>query len=348
LPGLHLGGAGSQAEKAIKKAMARIEDAHATAELERNVISSAKGWFAYGAFDPGERRRALDHLGFERQFVFTTFAGTQFLRASDLELKYGGARAHNRGMAEFCQGDERLLGVASLPLDEPALALAELDQALVDGCRTFWLAAAPAGEKSPGHPDLDPIWARLEEARVPFVLHIGQGTRVLPKAYENHGRERASDWLGGGENLRVLDYMVLPHAPEMFLSAMVFHGVFERFPQLRGGVIELGAGWVPAYLTRLDMAARFFMKSDPQVQELKLKPSEYIRRHMRFTPFAGEDVGALIRLTGPELYLFSSDFPHPEGSKDPIGKFEATLDGFDESVKTAFYSGNFDYLTRAR
>jgi predicted TIM-barrel fold metal-dependent hydrolase len=142
--------------------------------------------------------------------------------------------------------------------------------------------------------------------------------------------------------------MVLPHAPEMFLSAMVFHGVFERFPELRGGVIELGAGWVPAYLTRLDMAARFFMKSDPQVQELKLKPSEYVRRQMRFTPFAGEDVGALMRLTGPELYLFSSDYPHPEGSKDPIGKFEATLDGFDENAKTAFYSGNFDYLMRDR
>jgi hypothetical protein len=144
LPKMHLGGAGSQAEKAIKKAIARIEDTNATAELERNVISSAKGWQAYGAFDPSERRRALDHLGFARQFVFTTFAGTQFLRTSDLELKYGGARAHNRGMAEFCKGDARLIGVASLPLDTPELALTELDQALAEGCRAFWLAAAPA------------------------------------------------------------------------------------------------------------------------------------------------------------------------------------------------------------
>jgi len=179
------------------------------------------------------------------------------------------------------------------------------------------------------------------------VLHIGQGTRTLAKAYENTGRERPLDWLGGGENIRIMDYMVLPHAPEMFLSAMVFHGVFERFPKLMGGVIELGAGWVPSFMARLDMGQRFFMKSDPMMQSLSLKPSEYMRRQVRFTPFAGEDVGGLIRLTGPELYLFSSDFPHPEGGRDPIGKFEATLGGFGEDVKDAFYAGNFEAMMGA-
>jgi hypothetical protein len=57
--------------------------------------------------------------------------------------------------------------------------------------------------------------------------------------------------------------MVLPFAPQMFLSALVFDGVFERFPDLRGGVIELGAGWVPDFLRRLDMAQKVFRKSDP-------------------------------------------------------------------------------------
>lgn len=342
LPAMALGGAGKMAAKAIALAEARRGDATATAELEKDVIASAKGWAAYGATDPGERRQALDKLGFARQLVFSTFAGTQFLRGDDLALKYGGARAHNRGMAEFCEGDARLMAVASLPLDDPEEAVAEFERARAEGCGAFWVAAAPAGATSPGHPALDPLWARLEKSRLPFVLHIGQGTRVLPKPYENNGRERGTDWLGGGENLRVLDYMVLPHAPEMFLSAMIFHGVFERFPELKGGVIELGAGWVPAFLTRLDMAAKFFRKSDSQVQELSLKPSDYVRRHVAFTPFPGEDVGALIRQAGPELFMFSSDFPHPEGSKDPIGKFEAVLADFSEDVKTAFYSGNFE------
>lgn len=342
LPGLALGGAGKMAAKAIALATARRGDAAATAELEKDVIASAKGWAAYGATDPAERRHALDKLGFARQLVFSTFAGTQFLRGDDVALKYGGARAHNRGMAEFCKGDARLIPVASLPLDDPEQAIAEFERARNEGCGAFWIAAAPAGAQSPGHPALDPLWARLQEAKLPFVLHIGQGTRVLPKAYENNGRERGTDWLGGGENLRVLDYMVLPHAPEMFLSAMIFHGVLERFPELKGGVIELGGGWVPAFLTRLDMAAKFFMKSDEQLRALTMKPSEYVRRQIAFTPFPGEDVGALIRQAGPELFLFSSDYPHPEGSKDPIGKFENVLAGFSEDVKTQFYSGNFE------
>lgn len=348
LVGLHLDAGGALAEKAIQKAAARRADAAATAELEGgDIIAGPKGWAAFGASTTDERKRALDRLGFDRQFVFSTFAGSQFLRSDDADLKYGGARAHNRGIADFCGADGRMIPVAILPLEDPARAVSEINAALKDACGAFWIAAGPAGDKSPGHPDLDPVWARLAEARAPFVLHIGQGTRTLAKALENAGVERPKDWLGGGENIRILDYMVLPHAPEMFLSAVIFHGVFARHPNLMGGVIELGAGWVPSFLARLDMGARFFMKSDPQVQALAAKPSEIARQHLRFTPFAGEDVGSLIRLTGPELYLFSSDFPHPEGGKDPIGKFEATLEGFAEDTKAAFYSGNFETLMGA-
>ena len=154
-------------------------------------------------------------------------------------------------------------------------------------------------------------------------------------------------FLGGGENLRVKDYMVLPFAPEMFLTAMVFDGVFERFAELRGGVIELGAGWVASFLARLDLAQRSFRKTDPMVAGLSLKPSEYIRRQVKFTPFPGEDVGRMIREAGPELFLFSSDYPHPEGTTDPIGRFERTFEGIDEAAKEQFYSGNFKDMIRA-
>lgn len=49
-------------------------------------------------------------------------------------------------------------------------------------------------------------------------------------------------------------------------------------------------------------------------------------------PLAGDDVGWLIDSAGPELFLFSSDYPHPERSRDPVGKFEATLGGVDEAA----------------
>jgi hypothetical protein len=72
-----------------------------------------------------------------------------------------------------------------------------------------------------------------------------------------------------------------------------------------------------------------------------MKPSEYVSRHLKFTPFPGEPVGWMIEQAGAELFMFSSDFPHPEGSTDPIGKFEATLDDVASSARDLFYSRNF-------
>ena len=49
----------------------------------------------------------------------------------------------------------------------------------------------------------------------------------------------------------------------------------------------------------------------------------------------------------PRLYLFSSDYPHTEGGRQPLGRFEASLQGAVESEKAHFYSGNFARLLRS-
>jgi hypothetical protein len=81
------------------------------ANLEANLMN-LKGWDAYGATDPDERTRALDMLGFNCQLVFASIAPGQFWgsfaqREHDAELLYGGARALNRAMVEFCAHDKR-------------------------------------------------------------------------------------------------------------------------------------------------------------------------------------------------------------------------------------------------
>ena len=124
LGSMRLEAGGSGAERAIARALERQKDAVATAEISTNVVTGPKGWAAYGAIDPGERTKALDDLGFSRQLVFTTFAGSQFLPSPDPEVKYGGARALNRAMADFCARDKRLMGVGVVPLDDPARASA--------------------------------------------------------------------------------------------------------------------------------------------------------------------------------------------------------------------------------
>jgi predicted TIM-barrel fold metal-dependent hydrolase len=128
---------------------------------------------------------------------------------------------------------------------------------------------------------------------------------------------------------------------------MVYDGVLDRFPDLRGGVIELGAGWVADFLRRLDHGWKAWSKTDPMLASLSAPPSEQIRRAVRFTPFSNEDTAAIIREGGPELYMFSSDFPHPEGTHNPIERFESRLADFDEDVKDRFYRRNFEHMMGA-
>lgn len=334
----------------IDKAVAKQKERAAAGATAADVVHGPKGWGAYGAFDAAERKRALDDLGFSRQLVFSTFSGGQYLNHTDLGVRYGGIRAHNRAMAAFCKDDPRLIAVGQLALDDPGLALAEFHEGVRLGCGAFWIPAAPAGDKSPGHPDMDPVWQALCESNIPFMLHVGPNSRIKKDAYENNGKPRPKDIAGaeGGENLRVRDFMVLAVAPQQFLTSLVFDGVFERFPKLRGGVIELGAGWVPEYLRMLDMSQKIFKRMDESVAALPMKASDYIRQAVKFTLFPGEDVGRMIRDAGAELFLFSSDYPHPEGTDDPIGRFERTFSDISEEAKEKFYHENFDVMMDAR
>ena len=67
--------------------------------------------------------------------------------------------------------------------------------------------------------------------------------------------------------------ITLHHGVETFIGTLVLDGVLERHPELRGGVIELGAGWVPSMLKRLDWIAEIWRKSEPDLAALTRKPS---------------------------------------------------------------------------
>jgi predicted TIM-barrel fold metal-dependent hydrolase len=330
-------------DKAVARAERRAADPTVAAEARERLLID-KGWSAMGAFDPGERSRVLDLFGFEAQLVFATFATAMFV-GRDLDLLYEGSRAHNRAVAAFCKIDPRLLPVAFVPLADPPRALELVREALALGCAAVHVPSTAAGERSPSHPDLDPVWAELSAASVPFVLHIGGGGRLLDRAFHNNAMP-VSDHLGGGENVRSKDFLAVSHSPSLFLGVLILDGVFDRFPGLRGGVIEEGASWVVSWMHQLDYAQRAFRRTEPPLIKLACKPSEYVRRHLKFTPFPGEPVGWMIEQTGSELYMFSTDYPHPEGSRDPIGKFEETLAGTGETEKARFYYGNMAQLLR--
>jgi len=233
-----------------------------------------------------------------------------------------------------------LMGVGVIPLDDPACAIEELAFALENGMEAIWVPHRSPIGFAPGHVDLEPFWARLAESGTPFVLHVGGSPLQALKSWSNNGRKAVKDWMGGGENVRSKDAALMHQPPETFVSMMVMDGVFERYPGLRGAAVELGAGWVPEMLNRLDDITKIYSRVDESIR-FDRKPSEQLTQQMGFTPFPHEDVSKLIDISNDELYLFSSDYPHVEGGRDPIRKFEKHLADRSEKNKSNFYAENF-------
>ena len=69
-----------------------------------------------------------------------------------------------------------------------------------------------------------------------------------------------------------------------------------------------------------------FYKNEERLQKMSLKPSEFVQRQVRVTPYPHEDAGWIIANSGDEVCLFSSDYPHVEGGRNPIKRFEASMD----------------------
>jgi predicted TIM-barrel fold metal-dependent hydrolase len=337
----------AEAERAYERRRADAsERARAEAEL---MAMPRKGWHGLGAWDVRERTRALDLLGFERQLLFPTLAFGQFAFTEDEEVLIAGTRALNRGMAEYGQADARLWPVGFAPLRlGPQRVAALVDEAFALGCKTVLVEmVAPGGARSFTHRDYDVVWARFAERRMPFVLHVGaEGAyKAIPRSFTENGFPRMPQNDDAPRDAHALT--AVGFAPSLLLSALVFDGVFTRFPALRCGVTELGASWLPSFLRSLDHALRAFRRLQPQLQALAELPSETIRQRVKFTPFAGEDVGWLIEQCGAETLLFSSDYPHHEGTDDPIRRFDATMKQTPPDAIERFYSKNFEALFSA-
>jgi len=312
-------------------------------DLGDELIAKSKEIQALGAFNKDDRKVALDMLGFKKQLVFATHSVAFPFHPSSkksLDLRYGATRAHNRHMSDFCSDDDRLMGVGIVPLDDAKHAMTELEFALDAGLEAIWVPHRAPFDKSPGHVDLEPFWSLLAETGTPFLLHVGGSPLQALKAWSNNGRAPVTDWMGGGENVRTKDATVMHQPPETFISMMLMDGVFNRNPTLKGAAVELGAGWVPELLKRLDWVAKIYGRVDESVR-FERTPSEQLTEQMGFTPFPHEDVANLVSQSNENLYMFSSDYPHVEGGRDPVGKFTKALENESRAINDNFFSENF-------
>jgi predicted TIM-barrel fold metal-dependent hydrolase len=331
----------------LDAAFARLRSKHASAEyraVEADEIMARKNFAATGAFVAADRSRALDLLGFSSQLVFNTFHNRRLRdweHSGDVDLAYGAARAHNRGMTEFCSIDPRLLPTCYVPLVDLDRARAMAGEALAMGAAALLVASGCPPGHSPSHVGLDPVWAQAQEAGIPVVFHVGGTGDLIDPGYFRNGLPIPPDFHGGEENFRSVDYMGIPGPPAQTLATMIFDGVLERFPVLRIGVIEQGAIWVPSWLRQMEAAYEAFARHEERLRALSMRPSDYVYRQVRFTPYPTEDVGWIIDQTDPRLCMFSSDYPHVEGGRRPVERFEASLGERPETERLRFYRDNF-------
>jgi predicted TIM-barrel fold metal-dependent hydrolase len=315
----------------------------------RREFWHVKGLGALGAVDAAERLEALNHMGVKAQLVFSNNNTCESVIAD--ETAYAGIRRYNDYALAFQKScDNRAQMVLPINMRDPDVAMAELDRVIRNGARAIGLNAIdPPANVSPSHELWDPFWARLQEADVVATLHLScgglirdtPGIGMFPD--RNWGNSRVLkgqpvDRPGGEEAISPYFMLVAQMPAELYLQTMVMGKVFERFPRLRLGIIEIGANWVGPCVERMDLWVEFMGKVG---QKYEMKPSEYVKRNVRVTPFWHENLPLMIDRYGLEdVYIYSTDYPHLEGSRDPVGKFAKWLDRMPAEYVRKFYIEN--------
>jgi predicted TIM-barrel fold metal-dependent hydrolase len=303
-------------------------------------LLTRKMYAALGSFRREDRPQSLDLLGFASQLVFTSFCLRNFyLDDADVGLAYAAARAHNRMMVDFCSVDRRLLPTAYVPLASLEEAPRIAREAIELGAKGLMIPSQCPKGHGPSHVGLEPLWSAAAEAGLPILFHVG-GQEPFNVDYARNGGAVELDFLGGAENFTSVSFMAIPHSVEQTLATLIFDGVMDRHPTLKFGVIEMGASWIPSWMRFMDASHRAFHKEERQ-QRLSALPSEIVRRQVRATPYPHEDAGWIIQNAGEEVCMFSSDYPHVEGGRNPLKRFDESLDGLPEGAKRRFYSANF-------
>jgi uncharacterized protein len=326
----------------------RHDDPKYRAERAQKIMTR-KNYNALGSWRGADRAEALDYLGFASQLVFPTLSLKigELEHGDDVGLVYAAARAVNRAMVEFCAADRRLLATCYVPLMDFTGAERTARDAIVLGAKGLVIPSRCPKAHSPSHVGLDPVWAQAQEAGIPILFHVGGGGPLMAPQFLINGLPPIPDWHGGDGDLRSLDYVAIPYPPMQCLATLIFDRVLDRFPRLKFGVIEQGASWLPGWMRMMDAAHQSFYKNEERLQKMSLRPSEFVIRQVRVTPYPAEDAGWIIANSDDRICMFSSDYPHIEGGRNPLRRFDLSLANATEPVRQGFFRANFADLMGA-
>jgi len=338
-----------------------------TMPIDRDSIWKVKGPGAPSAADFGRRIEVMDVMGIDRQLVFPTSAIAAMIIGGMSDFGFAQRWGGDASMfgdltrAEFAErfvdaynqwaidnsalNDRiRMVGVVRTRNDVNEM-IATARKLIEGGVRAVYLQAdTPPGGVSPAHSALDPLWRLFEANDVAVTLHIGTEFFFLDPRWsvaETFGNLFQSPEI---PNTNIQMFSTVHMAVENYLSALVLGGVFERFPRLRVGLLEVGAYWVGPAARRMDMYVKVFPGAD--AAKLPMKPSEYIARNVRVSPFNFEPVDRYFR-DDPDLadvYCYSTDYPHVEGTKDSLKGMLAKVEPLGDEITLKFFRSNAEWL----
>jgi predicted TIM-barrel fold metal-dependent hydrolase len=268
-----------------------------------------------GGWDPAARLRDMDADGIQAEVLYPSF-GMRLFNLQDAGLQLACMRAYNDWLAEyFSAAPERLLGQALLPLDVDA-ALGELERIGGRGFRGVVLSGHPAPEQDYGTDRYERLWAALQDRGLPASLHVFTGPHEAERRYF------------------LADYTLATGLVQRSLVLLLFSGVLERYPGLRIISAENDIGWVAHLLSRMDHA---FVRKGPRYPSVlrgDLLPSELFKRQVRCT-FMDDRAGILTReITGPDVLMWASDYPHDDSTWPESQKvLERLLTGVPEAER---------------
>jgi aminocarboxymuconate-semialdehyde decarboxylase len=232
------------------------------------------------------------------------------------------ATVTNEAVAAHCaDGGGRLLGLGTLPLQHPALALRELERAVSElGLKGVSVSTSVDGREL-ADPAFDPVWeAAAGLGAVVFVHPWGCSL----------GSRLGTHFLG--------NTFGQPAETALALSHLIFDGTLDRHPRLKL-LAAHGGGFLPTYIGRSDHA----WEQRPDARGCAAPPSSYLRRiwydALVYTPQA---LRHLIEAAGSDKVVLGTDYPFDMGVTDPVERAAAA--GLPAADLTAILSGNASAL----
>ena len=283
----------------------------------------------FGSGDAKERVELLDRENLEKCVLYPTIGLVWECELEDPELSLAYQRAYNRWIADFCRDSGgRLVPIAHLTLLDPEGSADELERAVADGCHGGFVSQFTHTKKAHGSPDHDALWSRAAALGVPIGIHPTlEPFWAAPVRFKRMGRSREFFY----------NVMLKQGVQQAFLS-FIGMGALDRFPDLKLGVLEAGAGWIGSFLDRADAICE---TPTGIMANMKRLPSEYFRDQCFISGDPDETALAhVIDHVGADCFMWATDYPHPDHPGTWAKSLEALVEPLGEETRAKFLGEN--------